>query len=54
MSSAFWFVVAAGIGIAIAIVGVLRAITAARRLDVGSLSNQWVAAHRIESGFVGR
>jgi hypothetical protein len=54
MSTALWFAVAAGIVIAIASVRVFRAITSARNLDVGSVSNQWIAAHRVESGHMNR
>jgi hypothetical protein len=50
MSNAIWIAVAAGIVTAVATVRVLRAKTATSRLDVGSVSNQWVAEHRVEPG----
>jgi hypothetical protein len=48
MSNAIWIAVAAGIVTVVAIVRVLRAKITACRLDVGSVSNQWVAEHRVE------
>jgi hypothetical protein len=49
MSGAFWLVIGAGIATVFAIVRVYRAKRTARRLDVGSVSNQWVVEHRVGS-----
>jgi hypothetical protein len=48
MSNAIWLAVGAGITIVAAIVRVVR--TRVHRLDPGSVSDRWVAAHRVESG----
>ena len=49
MSGAIWLVVA-GIATVVAIVRVFRTRTSVRRLDTGSVSDRWVAAHRVGSG----
>jgi hypothetical protein len=48
ISNAIWLAVVAGITIVAAIVRVVR--TRVHRLDPGSVSDRWVAAHRVESG----
>jgi hypothetical protein len=50
ISGAIWLGVAVGIATVLAIVRVFRTKSSARRLDVGSVSGQWVAEHRVESG----
>jgi len=50
MSGAIWLAVAAGIVTVVAVVRVLRTKTGARRLDIGSVSDPWVAKHRVRSG----
>lgn len=49
MSGAIWLTVAAGIVTVVAIARVVRTKTNARRLDVGAVSTQWVAEHRVGS-----
>lgn len=49
LSGAIWLAVAAGIVTVVAIVRVVRTKTNARRLDVGAVSTQWVAEHRVGS-----
>ena len=44
-----WLIVAAGIVTVVAIVRVVRTKTNARKLDAGSVSDQWVAQHRAGS-----
>ena len=46
---AIWLAVVAGITTVAAIVRVVRTRTSASRLDVGAVSNQWVAEHRVGS-----
>lgn len=48
MSGAFWLAVAVGLTAVVAIVRVVRG-KGARRLEVGSVSDQWVAEHRRDS-----
>jgi hypothetical protein len=50
MSGAIWLAVVAGIATVVAIVRVFRTRTSVRRLDTGSVSDRWVAAHRVGSG----
>jgi hypothetical protein len=49
MSAAIWIAIATGIVTVIAVLRVFRAKSTARKLDVGSVSKQWVAEHRIGS-----
>jgi hypothetical protein len=49
MWGALWFAAAAGIVPVVAIVWVVRSKINARRLDVGAVSTQWVAEHRVGS-----
>jgi hypothetical protein len=49
MSGAVWLAVAVSIVTVVAIVWLVRTKTNARRLDVGSVSTQWVAEHRVGS-----
>lgn len=49
MFRAIWTVAAVGIVVAVAILRAWRSTTVGR-LDVGSVSDQWVAHHRVESG----
>jgi hypothetical protein len=48
MSNAIWLAVVAAITTVAAIARVVR--TRLHRLDPGSVSDRWVAAHRVESG----
>jgi len=50
MSVVVWLTLAVGIATVLAIVRLLWAKSTARRLDVGSVSNHWVAEHSIGSG----
>ncbi len=50
MSVAIWLAVAVGIATVLGIVRILRAKNDARRLDVGSVSTQWLTEHRVGSG----
>ena len=50
MSIVVWLTLAVGIATVLAIVRSLLAKSTARRLDVGSVSSQWVAEHSIGSG----
>jgi hypothetical protein len=50
MSGAIWLAATAGIVSVSAIVRAFRTKTRARSLDLGSVSDQWVAAHRVGSG----
>jgi hypothetical protein len=50
MSGIIWFAVAVGIGTMLVVVGVVRAKSSARRLDLGSVSTQWITEHRVGSG----
>jgi hypothetical protein len=45
-----WLAVVAGITVVVGIVRVVRTRTSVRRFDIGAVSHQWVAAHRVESG----
>jgi hypothetical protein len=49
MSRAIWFAVVAGIATVVATVRVIRTRISLRRLDIGAVSNQWVAEHRVGS-----
>jgi hypothetical protein len=49
MSVAVWLTLAAGIATVLAVVRVFLAKSTARRLDVGSVSSQWIAEHCIGS-----
>jgi hypothetical protein len=49
MSGVIWFAVAVGIVTVVAAVRVVRTRINARTLDVGAVSTQWVAAHRVGS-----
>ena len=49
MSGAIWLAIVAGIVTVVAIVRVAWTKTNARRLDVGAVSGQWVAEHRVGS-----
>jgi hypothetical protein len=48
MSNAIWLAVVAAITTVAAIARIVR--TRVHRLDPGSVSDRWVAAHRVESG----
>ena len=48
MSVAVWLALAVGMATLLGLMRFFRR-TGARRLDVGSVSHQWVAEHRIES-----
>lgn len=48
MSGAVWFAIAVGVTAVVAIVRVVRG-KGARRLEVGSVSDHWVAEHRRDS-----
>jgi hypothetical protein len=50
MSDAIWIAIGTGIVIVTAILRVFRAKSIARRIDVGSVSNQWVVEHRVGPG----
>jgi hypothetical protein len=49
MSGALWLAAAAVIVTAVALVWVMRTRTNSRRLDVGSVSTQWVVEHWVGS-----
>ena len=49
MSGTLWLAIAAGIAAAIAVARMVRGRGSARRLEVGSVSDQWVAEHRRDS-----
>jgi hypothetical protein len=46
MSASIWLAVAAGVAAVLAIVRLVRGKATARRLEVGAVSDQWVAEHR--------
>ena len=50
MSVTVWFAVAVGIATVLAVVRIVRAKRKARRLDLGSVSMQWIAEQRVGSG----
>jgi hypothetical protein len=50
LSIAVWLIAAVGIASVLGIVRALRRKTSARRLDVGSVSDQWMAEHRVGFG----
>ena len=50
MSVAVWLIAAVGIASVLGIVRLLRGKTSARRLDVGSVSDQWIAEHGVGLG----
>jgi hypothetical protein len=49
-TGAVWFAVIAGITTVLVVLRVVLAKSSARRLDVGSVSTQWITEHRVESG----
>jgi hypothetical protein len=49
MPGALWLAGVAGIVTVVAIVRAARTKTNARRLDVGAVTHQWVAEHRVGS-----
>jgi hypothetical protein len=54
MSGAVWLAIAAGVMAIVVIVRLVRGKGAAPRLEVGSVSDQWVAEHRRDSDPHGR
>ena len=50
LSDAIWLAVAAGVGIMLGIIRVVKSKRDAHRLDAGSVSHRWVTEHRVGSG----
>jgi hypothetical protein len=50
ISGTVWLAFGTYVAIVTAIARILRRKAKARRVDVGSVSSQWVAEHRVESG----